>query len=88
MDFTATAGTKYWISIVPDVAATQWVWESGTGGDGESYQDFEGTLSQNLVDEAFTLDSGSAPEPVTTALVGGGLVLLVLARRRFKSPVA
>lgn len=89
INFTATAGTQYWLSIVPDVAyPPQWAWESGTGGDGASYQDFFGSLNPIAVDEAFTLSSANAtsgiPEPSSSALLGGGLALLALASRRFK----
>jgi hypothetical protein len=94
INFVATSGTQYWISIVPDVAGTpQWEWESGSG-DGISYQDYEGSFSLGLpgselsVDEAFTLYDVTIPEPVSTALVGGGLALLALASRRFKRPSA
>jgi hypothetical protein len=94
INFVATSGAQYWISIVPDVAGTpQWEWESGSG-DGISYQDYEGSFSLGLpgselsVDEAFTLYDVTIPEPVSTALVGGGLALLALASRRFKRPSA
>jgi hypothetical protein len=88
INFAATAGTQYWLSIVPDVGAPPpWAWESGTGGDGASYQDSSGSLSSIAVDEAFTLSSANAapgvPEPASAALLGGGLALLALAWRRF-----
>jgi hypothetical protein len=84
ISFTASAGTHYWISIVPDVAIpSHWEWENGTGGDAVSYQDLFGTLSKLSVDDAFSL-STATPEPVSTVLVGGGLALLALASSRFK----
>jgi hypothetical protein len=87
INFTATAGTEYWISIVASVPSTNdWVWESGTGGDGYSYQSLFASPNKLSVDEAFSLSS--APEPMSVGLVGGGLVLLGLASRRFKRPVA
>lgn len=86
--FTAIGGTQYWISIVPDVAFPPgWEWESGTGGDGTSYQFIGGSLNPILVDEAFTLNS-TTPEPASAVLVGCGLAMLALASRRFKSPSA
>lgn len=90
INFTATGGTEYWISIVANVPApTDWVWESGTGGDGYSYQTLFGTPALLAVDEAFSLNSPSAvPEPMSAGLVGAGLVLLGLASRRLKRPIA
>lgn len=90
INFTATGGTEYWISIVATVPAPgDWFWESGTGGDGYSYQTLFGTTTALAVDEAFSLNSPSAvPEPMSAGLVGGGLVLLALASRRFKRPIA
>jgi hypothetical protein len=86
ISFIATGGTEYWISIVATVPSTNdWVWESGTGGDGYSFQTLLGTTDAIAVDEAFSLNSpSSVPEPMYTGLLGGGLVLLTLASRRFK----
>jgi hypothetical protein len=83
INFTATGGTKYWLSIVANLGVPpQWAWESGSGGDGVSYQDFFGSLNKLSVDNAFTLSTASVPEPDDAALVAGGLVLLGLAKRR------
>jgi hypothetical protein len=86
VSFTATSGTEYWISIVATVPSTNdFVWESGTGGDGFSYQNLFGSLSAIQVDEAFSLNGpASVPEPASTVLVGGGLALLALVSGRFK----
>jgi hypothetical protein len=84
INFTATGGTKYWISIVANLGVPpQWAWESGTGGDGVAYQDFFGSLNPLSVDNAFTLSSASVPEPGAGVLVGGGLLLLIFATRQF-----
>jgi hypothetical protein len=83
IDFNAAAGTQYWLSIVSDAGYPPgWAWESGTGGDGISYQDYLGSLYELQVDEAFTLDA--VPEPASAALLGGGLALLAVVSRRFK----
>jgi len=89
INFTATGSTEYWISVVATVPSTNdWVWESGTGGDGYSFQTLSGTTNAILVDEAFSLNSpSSVPEPMYTGLIGGGLVLLALASRRCKRPM-
>ena len=84
INFTATGGTKYWLSIVANVGIPpQWAWESGSGGDGVAYQDFFGSLGPLVVDNAFTLSTGSVPEPADAALVGAGLLMLGLAKRWF-----
>jgi hypothetical protein len=75
----AAAGTQYWLSIVPDLGfPPQWGWESGTGGDGISYQDFFGSRSQNAIDLAFALNGSPVatviPEPGSLTLWGLGLV--------------
>ncbi len=64
--FAATAGTKYWISIISDSPAVQpaWGWYSGSGGNNESVQDFDGSRYARSNDRAFTL--ASAPVPVLT----------------------
>ncbi len=76
--FTATGGTKYWLSIVPDLGfPPQWGWETGTGGDGASYQCFFGSCGAVPNDLAFAL---ATPEPgsmllLATALAEIGLVV-------------
>jgi len=78
--FSATAGTEYWMSVVPDLGfPPQWGWSSGTGGDGVSYQDFFGTRSPVSADMAFTLNgSVAAPEPSSVLLLATALAALGL----------
>jgi hypothetical protein len=80
INFNASAGTEYWISIAAVVPSTNdWVWESGTGGDGFSYQNLFGEISAIQVDEAFSFYS--VPEPASMVLAAGGLGLLALIKR-------
>ena len=45
VDFTAQAGTEYWMSVVPDLGfPPQWGWEDGTGGDGAALPVLPGHL--------------------------------------------
>ena len=86
----ASAGTEYWVSIVPDLSfPPQWGWSNGLGGDGQSYQVFFGSGSSLPGDRAFTLtgDAVSAvPEPSTLASAGiAGLFGLGFALRRRKA---
>ena len=84
--FAATAGTEYWVSIVPDLGyPPQWGWAAGTGGDGAAYQVFFGAGNPVGNDMAFTLKGNSGtPEPVSFSLagIGLGLVGLVSWKRR------
>ena len=81
VSFTASAGTQYWMSLVPDVGfPPQWGWETGTGGDGAAYQCFVGTCGAIPNDLSFALFANSSvPEPssvllLVTALGAFGLI--------------
>jgi VPDSG-CTERM motif len=76
------------MSVVPDLAfPPQWGWSGGTGGDGVSYQDFEGTRSASASDMAFTLNGGPAGVPdagSTLSLLGFASLGLVALRRKLR----
>jgi hypothetical protein len=84
LNFSAAAGTQYWLSIVPDEAfPPQWGWATGNNGDGVAYQDFFGSRTALAADVAFTLTGTAAvPEPATWALMLGGFGLAGAALRR------
>lgn len=88
-NFAASAGTQYWMSIVADLPfPPQWGWAQGTGGDGQSVQDFFGNRTVLTSDVAFTLSgvTTAVPEPSTWAMLilGMGVVggTMRSARRR------
>lgn len=85
--FVATGGVTYWMSIVASLAyPPEWGWDFGSGGDGISYQFFEGPTTQHTNDQAFGLSGTSAvPEPSSVAiLLIGSLTLsfMVIRKRR------
>lgn len=88
-NFSAQAGTTYWLSVVPDmVFPPQWGWSTATSGPGDGYQAFFGNGGTTGNNYAFTLTGNavtSVPEPAAWALmlVGfGGLGVGLRARRR------
>lgn len=83
--FSVDAGTTYWLSIVPDLSfPPQWAWDSGSGGDGLSYQIFEGTDYPRQTDDTFSL-TGTVPEPSpVSGILIGALGLSCLAAIRFR----
>lgn len=86
VNFNAAADTEYWISVVPDLGfPPEWGWETGTGGDGVSIQDFFGVRTQLKTDVAFTIfgtANTNTPEPFSLGLMGAGLLALGLAKVR------
>lgn len=90
MNFTATTGVQYWLSIVANEPSTfpQWAWSEGTGGDGSSYQLYEGDLSTFGSDLAFTLDSTPLPSALWLFASGIGSVGLLARKAKRKSAAA
>ena len=86
--FAAQAGTQYWLSIVPTLEfPPQWAWESGVGGDGVSFQDFQGMRYQRPSDQTFGLTSTPEPSSVAAfAFAGLGALGLILRACRKTSP--
>lgn len=85
--FAATAGSRYWISIVANVTShsPQWGWDSTSNG-GDSVQDFFGTRSVRLTDLTFALYDApiSAPEPGSFVLLACIIPLIAGAFRLMK----
>jgi|SRR5579863_3576717 len=82
--FLATAGTPYWISIVPNTTGGTpplWGWDSTFFG-GQSVQDFFGTRQIRSTDLTFALYNGPTPvpEPESFILLALGLLLSALIR--------
>jgi hypothetical protein len=78
--FRAEAGRTYWISILAVTPTDQplWSWRSGSGGDQNSVQDFDGSRYTRQLDRSFALEAAkpakitvNATDPV--AHLGGAL---------------
>jgi len=81
--FMAAGGKEYWISVVPNLAfPPQWLWETSSQGDGNSYQCFFGTCGNNEADLAFGLYVPVSEPGALALLVPGILGLAVSLRRR------
>jgi hypothetical protein len=85
VNFSAAAGTQYWLSVYPDLGfPPQWGWETGTGGDGASYQCFFGACGALGSDLSFALfaNQQTTPEPGTLIMLGTGILGLAGTLRR------
>ena len=84
--FVASAGTHYWLSIVPDLGfQPQWAWQFSSTGDGTAYHCYLGPCSSIQSDLAFSLYTNApatVPEPSSVILLATGLVALGLTVRR------
>lgn len=86
MPFQATAGTRYWLSIVDPTDFARWYWASGAGPDNMHTTITDGQIYVGEAeDTAFTLHGtvSAVPEPTSVLLFAVGAVgLLARSRRR------
>lgn len=83
--FQATAGTRYWISIVDPTEFARWYWASGSGPDNKHTTIIDGQVyAGEAGDTAFTLQGtvSAVPEPASMLLFAAGTAALLLGRRR------
>lgn len=62
--FTASANTRYWLSVKADTlgAFPEWGWATGTGGDNLNYNVALEALHRLIGDLAFTLQTAASPK--------------------------
>jgi len=83
--FAVTAGTEYWVSIVPDVGfQPEWGWGTSSAGDHYGWQCFFGSCGAVDTDFSFALytNTQTTPEPGTLVLMGTSLLGLAGVIRR------
>lgn len=83
--FQATAGTRYWISIVDPTEFARWYWASGSGPDNTHTTIIDGQILVGQTgDTAFSLQGtvSAVPEPASALLFAVGAAGLLLRGRR------